>query len=381
MGFLKKIFYILSLTTFILSGCIGSSIRLDFLKDNNPYPVFGKTNQRTFYFPLSVTASIKLKYDYSVSGSFANSSVVFHNQYLFVNDLSGRVYCYNTSTGKKIGHISYKGSIFTTPLIHRSWVIFANVHFNENLTSIIIYDFSRAELYKEIIVKGKVKTEMLLMSNGIIFTTEKGIIYRYDFLGEKLWQFDTKSTIRCSPAMLDNNIVVGNDNGEIIFINAGTGEILFRKKYESMFDTGIMVNRDNIFVGDHNGNLFCLNSDGSLKWNFQSGSRITMTPAADDSSIYFGNLKGKLFKLNIFDGKLIWTSGVDGILNITPAVTDNFLIVPDQNKQIHFVNKFTGEITENHSLDGRSKLTPVIKDSTLYIGYDNGNLEAYEFVR
>lgn len=85
-----------------------------------------------------------------------------------------------------------------------------------------------------------------------------------------------------------------------------------------------MISRNNIFVGDHNGNLFCLNSDGSQKWNFQSGSRITMTPAADDSSIYFGNLKGKLFKLNTVNGKLIWTSSVDGILNITPAVTDNF---------------------------------------------------------
>lgn len=381
MGFLKKIYYILLLITFILTGCIGSSIKLDFLKDNNPYPVFGRTNQRTFYFPILVTDSIKLKSDYSVSGSFSNSSVVFHNQYLFVNDLSGRVYCYNTSTGKKIGHISYKGSIFTTPLIYRSWVIFANVHFNEDLTSIIIYDFSRAELYKEIVVKSKVKTEMILLSNGIIFTTEKGIIYRYDFLGELLWQVDSKSTIRCSPAMMDNKIVVGNDNGEIIIIGVETGEIIFRKNFESMFDSGIMINSNNIFVGDHNGNLFCLNSDGSQKWKFQSNSRITMTPAADDSSIYFGNLKGELFKLNFSDGKLIWTSVVDGILNITPAVSDNFLIVPDQNKQIHFVNKFTGAISKNHLLDGRSKLTPVIKDSILYIGYDNGNLEAYEFIR
>lgn len=381
MGFLKTIFYTLLLISFILSGCIGSSIKIDFLKDNNPYPVFGKTNQRTFYFPLLVTDSIKLKYDYSVSGSFANSSVVFHNQYLFVNDLSGRVYCYNTSTGKKIGHISYKGSIFTTPLIYRSWVIFANVHFDEDLTSIFIYDFSRAELYREILIKGKVKTEMLLLSNGIIFNTEKGVIYRYDFLGEKLWQIDTKSSMRCSPAMIENTIAAGNDEGEIIFINAETGKIIFRKNFDSMFDSGIMISRNNIFVGDHNGNLFCLNSDGSQKWSFQSNNRITMTPAADDSAIYFGNLKGELFKLNLSDGNLIWTSNVDGILNITPAVTDNFLIVPDQNKQIYFVNKFTGQISKSHSLDGRSKLSPVIKDSTLYIGYDNGNLDAYEFIR
>lgn len=381
MGFLKKIFSILTLTSLILSGCIGSSIKLDFLKDNDPYPVFGKTNQRTFYFPLSVTDSIKMKYDFSVSGSFANSSVVFQNQYLFVNDLSGRVYCYNTSTGKKIGHISYKGSIFTTPLIYRSWVIFANVHFNEDLTSIIIYDFSRAELYKEIVLKGKVKTEMLLMPNGLICSTEKGIVYRYDFLGNKLWQADTKSTVRCSPAIMDNNIVIGNDNGEILLINTDTGEINFRKKFESIFDSGIMISRNDIFVGDHSGNLFCLKSDGSTKWEFQSRSRITMTPAADDSSIYFGNLKGELFKLNIPDGNLIWTSIVDGNLNITPAVTDNFLIVPDQNKQIHFVNKFTGAITKDIQFDGRSKLSPAIRDSILYIGYDNGNLEAYEFIR
>jgi len=381
MGFLTKIFLILILIVGISPGCFNSSIKLDFLKNSNPYPVFGKTNQRTFYFPLSITDSIKLKYDYSVSGSFANSSVVFHNQYLFVNDLSGRVYCYNTTTGKKTGHISYKGSIFTTPLIHRSWVIFANVHFDENLTSIIIYDFSRAEHYKEIIIKGKVKTEMLLMSNGIIFSTEKGIVYRYDFLGTKLWQADTKSNINSSPAMSDSTIVIGNENGEILFINSETGEIINRKKIGTMFDSGVMVKNGNIFAGDYDGNLYCLNSDGSQRWSFNSGNRITMTPAADDSSIYFGNLKGKLFKLDISDGNLIWSAIVDGVLNITPAVTDNFLIVPDQNKQIHFVNKFTGEITENHSLDGRAKLTPVIKDSILYIGYDNGNLEAYEFIR
>lgn len=382
MGFLKKVFFIFFISTLILSGCIGSSIKLDFLKDNDPYPVFGKTNQRTFYFPITISDSIKLRYDFSTSGSFSNSSVVFHNQYLFINELSGRVYCYNTYNGKKIGHISYKGSIFTTPLIHRAWVIFANIHFDEDLTSIILYDFSRAELYKEIIVKDKVKTEMLLMDNGIIFATEKGIIYRYDFIGEKLWQTNTKSIIRSSPALKDNIVVIGNDEGEILLLNADNGEIISRNKIGAMIDTGILIKEQNIFTSDHDGNLYCLDTkDGSIKWKFNSGYRITMTPAADDSSVYVGNLKGEFFKLNITDGKLLWAGDVNGSLNITPAVTDNYLIIPDQNKQILFINKFTGEIENNYLLDGRSKLSPVIKDSLLYIGYDNGILEAYEFVR
>jgi outer membrane protein assembly factor BamB len=104
-----------------------------------------------------------------------------------------------------------------------------------------------------------------------------------------------------------------------------------------------------------------------------------MTPSVNDDEIYFGNLKGDLFCLEKNTGRLIWKTSTGGVLKATPYASENFLVVPDLNKKFYFVNKDNGEITRTYSVDGRNKLSPVIFRNILFIGYDRGELQAYEF--
>ena len=105
-----------------------------------------------------------------------------------------------------------------------------------------------------------------------------------------------------------------------------------------------------------------------------------MTPAADEENIVFGNLAGDLFSLNRTDGTLNWKTKFRGVLNTTPLVTNNLIIVPEVFFSFHLVDKKDGSIIKDFYLDGRAKYSPVYFKGILFIGYDNGNLSAYEFV-
>jgi hypothetical protein len=75
----------------------------------------------------------------------------------------------------------------------------------------------------------------------------------------------------------------------------------------------------------------------------------------------------------------LWKTSTGGILNATPFVTNNLLVVPDLNEKFYFVDVQNGNIKKTYTVDGRVKLSPVIFRNMLFIGYDRGELEAYEF--
>lgn len=103
-----------------------------------------------------------------------------------------------------------------------------------------------------------------------------------------------------------------------------------------------------------------------------------MAPSAVNDKIYFGNLAGELFCLNN-TGTLLWKISTGGVLNATPFATGNFLVVPDMNKKFYFVDVNSGKIEKTYNVDGRIRLSPVIFRNILFIGYDRGELQAYEF--
>jgi outer membrane protein assembly factor BamB len=114
---------------------------------------------------------------------------------------------------------------------------------------------------------------------------------------------------------------------------------------------------------------------------FDTGARILMTPAFDNMNLIVGNLAGELFSLNKSTGKLNWKTSYGGIFNATPLLTNNRIIIPDSFLAYYFIDKSNGKVVKKIPLDGRARLTPVYFNNVLFLGYDNGNLRAYEFVQ
>jgi outer membrane protein assembly factor BamB len=354
-------------------------IKTEAQLDDSAYPGFGKNPAREFYINKNISDSLSLKWENSANGGFTNSSVAVYDSLVFVNDLSGRIYCYNLVTGKKAGQLKNEGSIFSSPYIYKLSLIYADASAGDNITRLRYYDFVMGVMNYDVEVEGRCMTEIIGTPEAVIFNTEDGNVYKYDMHGKEIWKTATKSPIHSSPSMHNRVIVFGNDDGELIGINSENGKILYRKKTGDSFFCGTASSGNLFFAGNDNGNLYaCELKTGSIKWQFKSGARIVMTPSIIDDRVFFGNLRGDIFCLEKDTGRLIWKTSTGGVLKATPYASENFLVVPDLNKKFYFVKKDNGEITRTYLVDGRIKLSPVIFGNLLFIGYDRGELQAYE---
>lgn len=381
MGFLKKIL-IAIIFLLLLAGCGRSLIKVAAKLDENPYQMFGRVPEREFFVPVTVSDSLKLIWEQSANGSFPNSSVSIYDEYVFVNDLSGGVFCYRIEDGKQMGKLKYKGAVYSTPIPYKTNLIFPVALEKENFTELIFYDYTNGKEIKVVEeIPGRVLTEVIAVGDEIIFNTEVGAVYKFTSQGKKLWEKHTLTSTRCTPVYKDSLFIFGNDEGEIIALNYNSGDTVYVSEIGGQFYSGITISGSIMYVGNENGNLYAINfSDGKVIWQFNSGARILMNPAVDDENVIFGNLGGTLFSLNKKDGTLNWQQQFRGVLNATPLLTNNIIVLPDVFLAFHLIDKSTGEVLKTFPLDGRGKLSPVFYRGLLFIGFDNGILRAYEFV-
>ena len=86
----------------------------------------------------------------------------------------------------------------------------------------------------------------------------------------------------------------------------------------------------NVTSGDNK--LYALNTDGSIRWTFQAGGRISSKPAIDgNGTIYFAVENARLLYAVDSSGQLKWTMSISGLRGGSPAIIDGKVIVSDQS--------------------------------------------------
>ena len=381
MGLLTKYKILFLSVAVLLAGCGKSLIKVDSSLDKSPYPMFGRIPERNFYVPITVSDSLRIAWENSAHGGFSNTSVTVYDKFVFTSDLSGRIYVFDIADGDRVGMLKSKGAIYTAPLVFRNFVIYGVAELKYNLTELIYYNYRTGKEFFNKEIYSRIMSEMIALDDGIVFLTESGRLNRYDLNGVSVWETKTNVRTHCSPALSKNIAIFGNDDGEIIAINSESGKLIYRKKYEGIFTGTVSIDDSIAYLGNNNGFIYAVKlKSGELVWKFNSGSRILMSPAIDDKNVVIGNLKGDLFSLNKFNGKLNWRNHFFGLLNATPLLTRNRIILPDLFRRLYLIDKSNGKTIKTYLLKGRTKLSPVYFDNLLFIGYDLGELRAYEFV-
>lgn len=373
--------YILIISVLFFSACAPSVINLNIKKGLSSYEQFGKTGSREFIYNGSISDSIKLIWESEINGSFPNSSITAYDNYIFINDLSGRIYCFDFTNGKRMGLLKFSGAVYTTPVISNTTIIFALAQPDKMRSLLYYYDFNSGKNLYEKEIPGLVLTEIIKVEDGVIFNTENGKVFKYSFSGDMIWEYDTGSPTHCSPALGNKRIIFGNNSGEVIVLNSESGSLILRNKIGDPFFGGAAIDGNRAYIGNDNGFIYAINlMNGNIEWEYDTGFRIKMVPVINHNSIVIGNLKGKIFSLSKDSGELNWKTDTKGVLNSSPLVADNLILISDLNEKYHFIDFFSGEIKKSIELDGRGKLSPVIYNDLLFIGYDNGIIRAYEFV-
>jgi len=350
-------------------------IRLDFPGITS----FGNSPERNFHVDFNIGDSLALKWSAEIYGSFDNTTVSVYNDYIFVPDLSGRFYVLNREDGKINSFEIFKGEVPSAIVIETNKCMFVHNEPKEDYFSLYYFNFTLGKIHDRILIKGKCVTELIKLDDGIVLLTEEGNLYKFDFIGNKIWKYESKEYSLSSPASNGKIILWGNVKGEVVSVDAATGKLIYKNKITDRFEAGITISGNSAFIGDSKGILYSLNIEtGTVNWKFQTSGKIRSVPAYNQNTVFAGNLDGSIYSLNKLEGKLNWHIKTNGVFNASPLVFNDYLLQPDLNEKIYLIDIEKGFIHKQLSFEERVKLTPVYFDKTVYIGTDRGIIYAYE---
>lgn len=148
-------------------------------------------------------------------------------------------------------------------------------------------------------------------SDGIIYVgSEDCHLYALYPNGTEKWNFTDNGTILTSPAIASDGtiyIVSGNK----LYSITSTGNLKWKYSITdttdpTLFSSPAIGSNGIIYVGSDNGYLYAFNTDGALKWKYQTGDEIDSSPCiGSDGTVYFGSADRYVYAINS-DGTLKW---------------------------------------------------------------------------
>ena len=196
-----------------------------------------------------------------------------------------KIYTSDTTFSKEI-NLSKK-IILNQPKKNSSWKT-SNLNLQNLLGNIYLSGIDNVFLKKKI---GKNKFSLshaisspLLIENNIIFSDDKGTIFKITESGKKLWHKNiyNKAYKRIYKKLVfsiyKKNIYIADNIGFIYSIKLETGELNWIKNHGIPLKSNIKVYKNKIFLINQDNRLICFNiKDGSKMWDIRAISSFNLS--------------------------------------------------------------------------------------------------------
>lgn len=199
--------------------------------------------------------------------------------------------------------------------------------------------------------------------------------------GSLNWRYPEKveaaRTFFAPPAILDNNIYVGDYKNTFYSFNADSG----MKNWEftgakNRYIGGATISDGLILAPNADHYLYALDLNGKLVWSFESGEPLWSAPLVENGVVYLSSMDHSLYALDLQSGKTIWQVELGGAIVYSPAMDEDNLYVATMANEVVAVRKTDGKIVwQNMANDGLWS-QPAAYDGRIYYGDFSGKIYA-----
>ena len=234
------------------------------------------------------------------------------------------------------------------------------------------YKFSKIENFSGF------EPEILMDEENLFFFDNKGSIIKFSKGSETVWKknYYSKSDKKNNPILFlaseDNNLFIADTNANYYLLNKDNGNLKWKKKHTSSFNSQIKIKDGKIFVVDMENTLRCFSiENGKNLWSVPT--ELTIVSSQKKQSIIltknlviFSNSIGDLTAVDYKSGEVIWqtpTQILGFAKNITlrnsDIVSDGNLVFISSNKnQFAAIDIKTGIIKWKQNIN--SEIRPVV---------------------
>jgi outer membrane protein assembly factor BamB len=296
---------------------------------------YRQTPDRKGYAPTEGPKTPDLLWTSSLNGSVTTSPTVIDGK-VFVGTSSGRFYALDMTTGQIIWTLNAGSPISSSPAFQ----------------------------------------------DGVVFfgTENPGEIYAIDAhtgLLKWLYQVPSGAAVYSSPAVVDDRVIVGSSDGNLLCLNQWTGKVLWTVYLGGDDLTSPAIQNGTVFVTSDVGVQAVDMLTGTLIWEYTTSWPITSCPAVADGLVFVGSENNDhVYALDHSTGNLVWSFWTGGFL--TPPAVDSskqLVIVGSKDYRLYCLDEHTGSLKWAY-INGPKYLTaPTISANGLvYVGTSDGNL-------
>jgi outer membrane protein assembly factor BamB len=199
---------------------------------------------------------------------------------------------------------------------------------------------------------------------------------------EKVWEFDTEHSVWAQPLYVNEPDVIGDPmvyvaslDQRLYAIDAATGKARWSVDLGGALMSQPMLDLDRarLYIGALNSRLYAISLiDGRRIDEFRTEGWIWGSPALHDSKLYFGDMTGRLYELEVTaDGfGEDWVMELaDDSIRATPIIVDNVLVVASEDKHVYAMNLDDKSIQWKEAVDAPpiADLRWVVQDDETYV--------------
>lgn len=217
------------------------------------------------------------------------------------------------------------------------------------------------------------------------------------------WTYATQGPLRTSAAIVSGVAYVGSLDGWLYALEVSTGRRLWRFPAEAGVTGAPAVADDRIYFGTEEGEVYCVappDSDGPpagrLVWRYRVGAPVTASPLVSDSRLVLvGAADSYLYALERASGKLAWrlatggpvVASVSKVSHPVPARVDAegvatakgpSAIVASADGKLYALDEVRGRVIWSFATNGPITGTPVIHEDRVYAANRSGSVYALE---
>ena len=271
---------------------------------------------------------------------------------------------------------------------------FVNNNFNNFKILNYSGNFTKKGNYKFSKIKnnGFLKSSIIFTDIGeIIYFDGDGSIYKLSKNFDFIWKVNyyAKKEKKLNPilnfAFNKNFLVVADNLSYYYLINLKSGELIWKNKNTSSFNSHVKILDNKIFVVDLNNNLKCYSlKDGIQLWEYSSEntfikSKKNSSIIVSTKQVVFINSLGDINSLDPDSGELLWQTPTqntsiieDSFSNIYSDLvkSNNSIFVSNNKNEIFSINSQNGVVNWVQSIN--STVNPSIIDKLIFTFSNDG---------
>jgi eukaryotic-like serine/threonine-protein kinase len=269
-----------------------------------------------------------------------DSSPAIKDSLIYFTSRDGHIYCLNSEIGELRWKYKLGGADSSSPIVDQG-AVYAGSGFPNKFISALNVQTGSKIWQRE--TGQMIYSSPAIAEDSVLIGSNDGYLYSFNkFDGVLNWKFKTRGGIYfSSPAISDNYVFLaaGDFDWTVYAINIDTGELIWEQTFEDQEQTpayvsSVAVGDDEIFYvsGYHQQFLYCRSvTDGNLKWKARLSPStrfgFSSSPVLTKDIVYVSTAKGMLKAFDIETGDFVWEYDLEAEVLSSVTVSDGQLYI------------------------------------------------------